>query len=355
MQPSRSSRHLRVRRNPTPCEPPYEASPPEADRVFSYTSLLEIRGQPLIDLSLYISSENYHASTRPAYSSILQWPHTWLLPPQRRAAAKARTDHLNFTSLDLDTSSRAETKTPQYAAGTEIPKLLRSTQQTVSSLVKQSQPATHFRLDALAESFFESLAQLLEGKHYLLSEERMTSLDCLALGYLSLALLPEVPQPWLSQMMKSRYPPLCHYVENLARDCFGITLQTEGGNSRSSSTITPLPWKDPDTGTLRAPLRIRPSLESLPFFGSLYKPESLQLFTIKTHEELSVIPVIPTIFVGLTASLAALGSYVLYTGEMPSLLASAWPFYGHQRRQRLHELGEAGAMLGGVDFGGSRF
>ncbi|KAL8700611.1 MAG: hypothetical protein Q9201_005353 [Fulgogasparrea decipioides] len=333
-----------------------ERSPQDRADISAYTSFLETHGQPLIDLSLYVSSENYHASTRPAYSHILQWPNTWLLPPQRRAAAKGRTDHLHFTSLDLDApGGEGEAETPQFPAGTEVPRLMRSTQQTVSSLVKQPQHAARFRLEALAESFFEPLAQLLRGKYYMLSENRVTSLDCLALGYLSLALVPEVPSSWLSHLMKSRYPRLCHYVEDLARDCFGLVLRPGERASRDSNTITRLPWKEPDKPTCIAVIRTRSSLENLPYIGALYKPDPLQQTTTKSHEELSHIPIIPTVFVGFAASLAALGSYVLYTGDVPSFLYSTWPLYGRQQRQRLNEMGEAGAMLEGIDFRGSPF
>ncbi|KAL8884115.1 MAG: hypothetical protein Q9215_007765 [Flavoplaca cf. flavocitrina] len=121
----------------------------------NYISFLETHAQPLVDLTLCVSSENYHASTRPAYAHILHWPNTWLLPPQRRAAAKARTDHLNFSSLDLDTvdQEESEMKKSQFAAGTEIPKrLIRSTARTTASLAKKKgQHAARFRLERLAE------------------------------------------------------------------------------------------------------------------------------------------------------------------------------------------------------------
>ncbi|KAL8870670.1 MAG: hypothetical protein Q9198_007579, partial [Flavoplaca austrocitrina] len=181
----------------------------------NYISFLETHAQPLVDLTLYVSSENYHASTRPAYAHILHWPNTWLLPPQRRAAAKARTDHLNFSSLDLDTvdQEESEMKKSQFAAGTEIPKrLIRSTARTTASLAKKKgQHAARFRLERLAEGCFAPLNRLLDGKRYFLPNEegRMTSLDCLALGYLALALVPDVPQSWLKQMMKRKYPDLC--------------------------------------------------------------------------------------------------------------------------------------------------
>lgn len=323
---------------------------PGAHRLVRYTSFFETHGQPLIDLSLYVSSENYHASTRPAYSNILQWPNTWLLPPKRRAAAKVRTDHLSFSSLDLDTPNTDEATRPQFAAGTAIPKFVQSTQQSVSSLVKQPQHVTRFRLDTLAETFFEPLAQLQDGKYYFLSAERMTSLDCLALGYLSLALVPEVPHSWLSQLMKSRYPSLCHSVEGLAQDCFGIALNAKGRVSQSNESGGRLPWKEPGAEPLQVSVRIRSSLENLPYIGALYHPKPLQRSSTKSHEELIRVPVLPTMLVGLAASVTALASYVLYTGELPSPFRTTWPLIGRQRSQRLSDMGDAGAMLGAFKF-----
>ncbi|KAL8742705.1 MAG: hypothetical protein Q9184_008210, partial [Pyrenodesmia sp. 2 TL-2023] len=319
--------------------------------ITAYTSFLETRGQPLLDLSLYVSSENYHASTRPAYTNILQWPNTWLLPPKRRAAAKARTDHLNFSSLDLDTRNEDQATKSQFAAGTEIPKLVaQSAQKKASSLMKQPQHAARFRLDSLSESFCEPLAQLQQGKHYLLSDERMTSLDCLALGYLSLALVPEVPQPWLPKLMKSKYPCLCHFVEDLALHCWGVELNGRDGKSPGKATGTTLPWKAPDEQWWLSPIRIRSTLESLPYLGALYRPSALQPSTTTPHEEMARVPVLPTIFATFTASVTALIGYVLYTGEMPSPPAFIRPLIGRQRPQRLPNLGAAGAMLGNIRF-----
>ncbi|KAI4192456.1 MAG: hypothetical protein LQ348_003155, partial [Seirophora lacunosa] len=320
--------------------------------ISAYTSFIETHGQSLVDLSFYVSSENYHASTRPAYSNLLRWPNTWLLPPKRRAAARARTDHLNLSSLDLDTWNGDGTNKARFAAGAEIPKLARSTQQTVSSLAKQPQHATRFRLDTLAEAFFEPLAQLLQGERYLLHDERMTSLDCLALGYLSLALVPEMPQSWLSQSMKSRYRPLCRYVEHLSQDCFGKTiLQIRDHAGSERETGKPLPWKDPQIANLKGSILNRSSLESLPYVGALYHPNPLQPSTTTGHDKLTHVPVLPTMFVGLAASVTALASYVLYTGETPPFFhLNNWPSLGRQRSSRLVDLGEAGAMLGAIRF-----
>ncbi|KAL8850979.1 MAG: hypothetical protein Q9221_004062 [Calogaya cf. arnoldii] len=343
--------------------------------VFSYTSFLEIHGQPLIDLNLYVSSENYHASTRPAYSHILHWPNTWLHPPQRRAAAKARTDHLNFSSLDLDTVDQDEEKKSKFAADTEIPKrLIRSTTRPTASLAKKkNQHAARFRLDRLAEGFLGPLNDLLKGKQLFLStsEKRtMTSLDCLALGYLALALVPEVPQSWLSDKMKRGYPDLCRYVEDGARECFWVDLSTtrtdrEGRQDNTSTTTTTkvtLPHQLPTTSTTSTFL---PLLSSLPLFGPLYRPHPIQNSTTTDDEQNHShnIPIIPSIFLGLTASVAAMCIRVLWTGKMPSFdwvrgvsqrhrMVFRWPFGNGKSGRRLGDMGEAGALLGGVDLRG---
>ncbi|KAL8813963.1 MAG: hypothetical protein Q9223_006782 [Gallowayella weberi] len=258
--------------------------------ISAYTSFLSSRAQILLDLSLYVSSENYHTSTRPAYARILHWPNTWLLPPQRHAAAKARTDHLNFASLSLDTADKDAESKSQFAAGTEIPtRVLQSTRsKTKVGRLAKEQHAARIRLDGLAEGLFEPLVKLLRGNDYMLSQDRLTSLDCLALGYLSLALVPEMPQPWLSQLMRSKYPSLCRYVEILARQSFSGSPKPPGRDRDTSSTSPttpmipgPCPPNHPSSSwnPFSIHINIRPLLESLPLFGPLYRPSPLQTST----------------------------------------------------------------------------
>ncbi|KAI4097654.1 MAG: hypothetical protein LQ339_006699 [Xanthoria mediterranea] len=343
--------------------------------IFSYTSFLETHAQPLIDLNLYVSSENYHASTRPAYSHILLWPNTWLLPPQRRAAAKARTNHLNFSSLDLDTVDQEEEdkfQKSQFAAGAEIP--TRLIPRTTASLAKRrGHHAARFRLDRLAEGCLEPLNDLLKGKPYLLSsdKQRMTSLDCLALGYLALALVPAMPQPWLANKIKGSYPDLCRYVDDGVRACFapGGRDQDRGrdgdfSDGTSTTRMRGLPWQTPTSNTtINLTARLLPLLSSLPLFGPLYRPAPLQPSSSSSsappHQH-NRIPLLPSLTLGLTASVAAFGLRVLWTGEVPSFdwvrgvrqrhrFMVGWPFgAGGGRVKRLAEMGEAGRVLGGA-------
>ena len=335
----------------------------------SYTSFLETHAQPLVDLTLYVSSENYHAFTRPAYAHILHWPNTWLLPPQRRAAAKARTDHLNFSSLDLDTvdQEESETKKSQFATGSEIPKrLIRSTARTTGSLAKKKgQQAARFRLERLAEGCFTPLNRLLDGKTYLLSDGKgkgMTSLDCLALGYLALVLVPDVPQSWLKQMMKRKYPDLCGFVKEGARECWGLDLtdKERGGNDAltTTPTTTNLPYHPPTTSFNTTTLLL-PLLSSLPLFGPFYRPPPL-LYTSSSSplaNQNNHIPLLPTIILTLFTTTLVSGAYFLSTGELPPLdwvrgvrqrhgVVLRWPFGGRVQGRRLGDMGEAGRVLG---------
>jgi len=82
-------------------------------------------------------------------------------------------------------------------------------------LLGQAQHADRFKLDNLANGLFMPLDDLLAEKEYLLSNEELSSLDCLALGYLSLMLYAPVPQAWLSETLKMRFSKLEKYVSRL--------------------------------------------------------------------------------------------------------------------------------------------
>ncbi|MCJ1230085.1 hypothetical protein MMC12_006756 [Toensbergia leucococca] len=251
----------------------------------SFSSFIEAQGKPLLDLSLYVSNENYSAITRPAYSNLLQWPLQWILPPRRRAEAKANSDYLGLSSLDIDTASEEQqSKTPTVPSVDQIPPSLLKPRQTVLSLVKQNHQASRFRLDALSDAFLEPLQQLLGQKRFLLSNDEPSSLDCLAFAYLSLALFPELPHPWLAESMKSRFPSLCVYVENLIKELFGgpigieqafpnlpenprdINLESTTEDKRGNQTL--LPWKQPEQSLLGSAGNILDTLlNSIPIYG----------------------------------------------------------------------------------------
>ena len=329
----------------------------------SFSSFVEAHGQPLLDLSLYVSSENYNSVTRPAFSRMLPWPKPWLITPQRRTLAKARTAHLNLSALDINSAS-SEEKPGTVAKSTSdlIPPSLRTTRQTVTSLVKQPQHASRFRLDALAESFLEPLQHLLGQKRFLLSDQSPSSLDCLALAYLALALLPKVPQSWLADTTKARHPELCRYVMDSVHDFFsgGVKVEDALPSSHSDGPAS-LPWREPERdGMVNAGLNLAEiALETVPMIGLLHKSNVLlESNSSKTamdpdRESVQAVatspsnPVLPAIL-AVSTIVSGIAGYLLYAGlfGLPS---------GESRsseNRTLSDMGEAGALLGMVDFGG---
>lgn len=234
----------------------------DPDRPHRFSSFLESHGQPLLDLSLYVSSENYTTVTRPIYSKIQSFPLPYLSPGAARTAAKLRTDHLGLSSLDIDT----EDAKPQEKS--IIPESLRHPRNTVSSLLAASPEANaQIRLNALATIFFQPLQDLRAEKRYFISNKAFTSLDCLVLGYLSLMLMPELPQPWLANTMRQKFPTLCNWTEGLSASVFGPETTLEDAFPRALGDSVEdvrekrlraqkiLPWKAPEKGGVVSTLR----------------------------------------------------------------------------------------------------
>ncbi|KAL1966601.1 hypothetical protein VTN77DRAFT_4012 [Rasamsonia byssochlamydoides] len=221
----------------------------KADNI-AFSAFTESHGQALVDLSLYVSSQNYYAGTSPAYGAILTWPNQWIIPPKLRKAAKVRTEHLGLSSLDLEEveEQRDREQSAAVAAG-QIPRsLIQRPRETVSSLLGKTSQQNQFKLEALTAELFEPLQALLGNKTYFLSDERPSSLDALALGYLSLALVPELPYPWLRDSLKTKAPQLAQYVERMRRQCFGVVHVSDAFGAPQKDSL--LPWRPPERITL---------------------------------------------------------------------------------------------------------
>lgn len=93
-----------------------------------------------------------------------------------------------------------------------------------------------------------------------MSDNQFTSLDCLALGFLSLMLIPELPQPWLAKAMEKKFPELSTWVKELRATVFSASVSlndaflTKLGDSEQDVRLRRLrakghlPWKAPDKG-----------------------------------------------------------------------------------------------------------
>lgn len=212
-----------------------------------FSSFVESRGQSLLDLSLYVTSQNYYANTSPAYGALLQWPNQWILPPKLHTAAKSRTEHLGLSSLDLQAmeDQRQRDHSAAVASG-QIPKnLIQQPKDTVSKLLGRTAQSNHFRLEAITADFFEPLEAMLSSKSCLLpadSDNSPSSLDCVASAYLSLALIPDLAFPWLRDAMRAKAPLLTAYTERMRSRAFGVVDVSHAFTPVTES----LPWRAPD-------------------------------------------------------------------------------------------------------------
>ncbi|EMC94872.1 hypothetical protein BAUCODRAFT_43812, partial [Baudoinia panamericana UAMH 10762] len=190
------------------------------------TSFLSTHAQHLLDISLYVSFDNY-TLTRSAFTKILPWHTNYILPPKRRAAARRRTEHLGISSIDVDNVHDDLSGRPsgfdgvgkEQGQGFEVEaqkraSLLLPRRETVQSMLRRPEHSAAFKLHALADNFFGPLQSMLGNRDFLLGDE-MTSVDCLAYGYLSLMLYPQLPQDWLAQTMRRKYGKLVRYVARM--------------------------------------------------------------------------------------------------------------------------------------------
>lgn len=327
-----------------------------------FTAHILSHAPSLIALSLYVSSENYSTTTRPAFSDLLPWPTQYFIPPSHRTTAKALTAHLGLNALDLDTLGEEERLRAKNAS--IIPQGLRSGlgKKSVTNLVKQQQSQARFRLDALVDAFCDPLQRLLHGKRYYLSEAHPSSLDALALGYLSLALKPDVPQKWLAEGMRERYPALCAYVEKGIAEVYGGSVDAlppprpdvhgNGRNSTQGRGQSVLPWQhdpQPQTRSIHsiASTLLRHATDNFPFFGPsriISSPSSTTKDPTPWLPSSTSPALLPPLILATTA-LAGLGTYTFY----PNLLGLAG---GSEEERSLNDMGEAGAFFAGMAIGG---
>ncbi|KAL8792274.1 MAG: hypothetical protein Q9195_005153 [Heterodermia aff. obscurata] len=326
--------------------------------ITAFSSLAITTGQSVLDLSLYVSSDNYTSATRPALSRQLLWPQQWSIPSQKRSTAKARTDHLGMSALDLDTFDDAQDKHTGTPSGSDIiPESLRISRTSVMELVKRPQHATRFRLDALADAFLGPLQQLLGKKSYMLSDDHPSSLDCVALAYLALAYTPQLPHAWVHEIMTARYPELCAYVDRLSMGFFGGPVHVSHAflgsedvpdkadtNPHAGSSMI-LPWRRPEqkgftaggsaifNGTLNAlPLVKHFQRRNILLDDQLTKDQRSGVTYDATSKQDKIL--LPLLALGSTT--AALGAYLFY---------SSYQIEPASQGNSLSAMGEAGAML----------
>ncbi|RBQ86457.1 hypothetical protein VDGD_06131 [Verticillium dahliae] len=221
-------------------------TPAQAADVAAYSSYLTTRLAPLLDISLHALPRNWAQTTRPAYSTILPFPLTWTLPTALHAAALDRSaPYLAGLTLPDEDSDDKETTSALDAALKHIPAPRKKS--PLEDLAPTE--AATIRLHALALDALAPLNALrAEGEESPGTRLRLspsssssadpdtppTSLDCLALGYLSLIRRAPVPHDFLRKALEANFPTLARMTADLAETC----LTAPG----------PLPWA-PDSAT----------------------------------------------------------------------------------------------------------
>lgn len=199
----------------------------------AYCTFLRATATPLIDLSLFVSAENYNTATSSAYTAVLPWYANYTVPPKRRELARTRTAHMGLGSLDVDMRTEEisgpgrGTASAEFEAAKRAAGLPTDSKPSVMSMGRgkglggflgTQQYAAKFRLDAVSNDLFEPLSDLLGSNEYLLGTLKPSSFDCLAFGYLALMLYPAVPQAWLKETITTKFPVLATYIQRLRED-----------------------------------------------------------------------------------------------------------------------------------------
>lgn len=303
----------------------------------AYLSFLESRGILLLDLSLYVSSDNYTTCTRSALSETTSWPQSWIVPQQLRDDARKRSEHLGLSGLDVDAIREKELKKENEGLMAQIPKSLRRTQQTVTALLGSTAEQTRFRLEAVTADFFEPLEELLGDKAYFLGDE-MTALDCLALGILAQMQVADLPQPWLQHALENKHGKLSGWTKENVDRHFGDAAQLRYKQS-SERSWTRLVSDIFDSIASSVPVTIAASEVRKLDIQTIStedrrEHEQKQIFFINARKQQSIVRQIAASIV----SSAGLVGTLLYMGILTLPQKKSVP----KRRN----FGEAGALLG---------
>lgn len=223
----------------------------------AFSALILSRGSPVVDYNLYIDSRNYSEATRPLVAGLLNFPARYTYPLSLRKAAVARSGAFYSISLgedipgdNLHSKDNAIEAVDLTATSTLMPNT-----STPGLLLNLPEKRAGFKLEQLCHRFLEPLAKRLT-RTFLVSEDedRPSEADCLALAYLSLCLVPELPNNITASIMKEKYPRLCGWVHNLRGQVFGPTIEAAAVIGLKEDQIIPegtrgaLLWGASETG-----------------------------------------------------------------------------------------------------------
>ncbi|OAA68827.1 mitochondrial import receptor subunit [Cordyceps fumosorosea ARSEF 2679] len=313
--------------------------------VVAFSAYLGVHASALLDLSLYVSAANWSAATRPAYSALLRFPLTWTVPTLIRADAIQRVEHLGLAELDTDFDPHGglHLTAGRDALPEAFRKHLPGTSKHKNTVKEEMTPeqSVAIRLFSLTESCLGTLEDLLSKadrsprffpKHG--TKRGLTSLDCLAFGYLALMLKAPVPRAFLKDWVAEHAPCLTLFVDDVLANATPAT----------DSIVWAAP---PRRGYLSATGRVLDSVvRHMPVFGEHYAGE------VRRRCEGKMVG-IDRRSASLTAALlfagAGFGYATYWYRSLEPFGARSQTWRSHRPgNSRLSQFGELGSMLDSV-------
>ena len=235
------------------------------------------------------------------------------------------------------------------AATTTGPTAQKKKNAPVTNALKKHISGTRSKIEAMIDALCIPLTTLLENnKPYLLCSTHPSTADCLALGDRSLRRVPARPRSWMQDSIRQRYPILSAFVERGVRDVYGGETNVEEaleGRRRRRREEEGLPWqKRGMVGAKLAESMIWGAVvDQVPVFGS-----NILKGNEKDGEEGEVVlrrseGFVPVV-VAVSTAVAAVVGYFYYAGVVGKKI---------EKEKRLSDMGEAGALFAGLDFGGA--
>ena len=226
----------------------------------------------------------------------------------------------------------------------------------MTGLLRKEGAKERFKLDALIDDALEPLSELLGEKRWFLDEDKRSTLDALALGYLSLAIKPDLPSSWLRDGVK-RYPNLFRFAQRGIKEIYGGDVSLQDARISGIEPDTPglkgeneaLRWRTPESVTVSQ--RFRPLLQNM--WASI--PLPFWQFDFTAHSSAST----PANKNAVSKSSTALAIAAATTSVVTAIAAYAYFGIGLRTRtvqqdRNLSDMGDAGAMLSIFDFGGAQ-
>ncbi|KAL7620213.1 hypothetical protein AAE478_009206 [Parahypoxylon ruwenzoriense] len=294
-------------------------------------SFLATRGAGLVAMSLYVSPRAWSEITRPAYSSLLPFPLTWTVPPAVRAAAVEKAEHLGIGHLAAEVD--AEDPSSHDLAETTATGFLRLRQRLGPSRTMQPEHTAAIRFQHFTEDFYHVLDQLRGNKKFFLRDDRPSSLDFLAYGYLQLMRV-KTPHPILKTVLEKSYTRLAGFLREI------------DGYEHAQD----LPWREPaPKGTVGLIGRFAEgSMEAVPGVGGSWRKWRGGGVKSWEHDDVKDPTQMILAVGGLVASVAALGAVVVIRALSPFGAKTHRFEPAIKNKPGLHQFGEIGMMLDGL-------